>query len=93
MGYSINLTLASSEPGYTLTFDIPNNKKLKLFYKNLEMKLLNIKAKTYLTKDSLMSETYFKKTYRNLNKFINYKKYIDPKSKFVSYQSLRLGIK
>ena len=93
MGYSSKCYLGFSEPGYTLTFDIPNNKKLESFYKNLEIKLLKIKAKTYLTKDSLMSEIYFKKTYRNCNKFINYKKYIDPKSKFASYQSLRLGIR
>ena len=32
----------------------------------------------------------FQKTYRNVNKFINYKKYIDPKSKFVSYQSIKI---
>ena len=93
LGKANKCYLGFSEPGYTLTFDIPNNKKLELFYKDLEIKLLKIKAKTYLTKDSLMSEIYFRKTYRNLKKFINYKKTIDPKSKFVSYQSLRLGIK
>lgn len=93
MGNANRSYLGFSEPGYTLTVDIPNNSKLKNFYKQLEVKLLKIEAKTYLTKDSLMSEKYFKKTYKNYNKFINYKKHIDPKSKFTSYQSLRLGIK
>ena len=93
MGNKNNCYLGFSEPGYTLTFDIPNNNKLKDFYKQLEIKLLKIDAKTYLTKDSLMSEKYFKKTYKNYKKFINYKRLIDPRSKFISYQSLRLGIK
>ena len=61
MGYSNKSYLGFSEPGYTLTFDIPNNKKLKLFYKNLEMKLLNIKAKTYLTKIALCQKHISKK--------------------------------
>ncbi len=93
MGNKNNCYLGFSEPGYTLTFDIPNNNELKDFYKQLEIKLFKIDAKTYLTKDSLMSEKYFKKTYKNYKKFINYKRLIDPRSKFISYQSLRLGIK
>jgi decaprenylphospho-beta-D-ribofuranose 2-oxidase len=84
--------LSFPDEGYTITFDIKNNKNLKTFYSGLEKILIKMNAKIYLTKDTLMSKNYFEKTYSNKNKFIKYKKIYDPKCKFSSYQSSRLGI-
>ena len=92
MGKKNKNLLSFPAEGYTITFDIKNNKNLKTFYKELEEILIKINAKIYLTKDTLMTKKYFEKTYTNKNKFINYKKIYDPKFKFSSYQSKRLGI-
>jgi hypothetical protein len=54
--------------------------------------LKNYKTKIYLTKDSLMSEQYFKNTYKNFNKFIEIKEKYDPSKLISSFQSRRLGI-
>ena len=93
MGKSNKSLLGFAKPGYTITFDIPNNRNLQNFYKKLEKKLILMNAKIYLTKDSLMTKRYFQKTYPNLNQFLKYKSKFDPKGKFGSFQSARLGIK
>jgi decaprenylphospho-beta-D-ribofuranose 2-oxidase len=92
MGKKNNNLLSFPQEGYTITFDIKNNTHLKTFYSDLEKILIKINAKIYLTKDTLMSQNYFEKTYLNKNKFIKNKKIYDPKFKFRSYQSKRLGI-
>ena len=92
MGKGNKNLLSFPEEGYTITFDIKTNKNLKTFYKELEEVLIKMNAKIYLTKDVLMSKQYFEKTYINKNKFITYKKIYDPKFKFSSYQSKRLGL-
>ena len=53
--------------GYTLTLDLKMNRNLKIIYQEFESLLKNYKTKIYLTKDSLMSEQYFKNTYKNFN--------------------------
>ena len=92
MGAKNKNLLSFPENGYTITFDIKNNPNLKNFYDELEKILIKMNAKIYLTKDILMTKKYFKKTYSNASKFIRYKKIYDPKFKFTSYQSKRLGI-
>ena len=92
MGKKNKNLLSFPEEGYTITFDIKNNVNLKTFYNKLEVVLIKMNAKIYLTKDALMSKEYFKKIYPNINKFIKYKKIYDPKLKFASYQSKRIGI-
>ena len=92
MGKKNKNLLSFPENGYTITFDIKNNSNLKTFYNELEKILIKMNAKIYLTKDALMTKEYFQKTYLNINKFIRYKKIYDPKCKFTSYQSKRLGI-
>jgi hypothetical protein len=39
-----------------------------------------------------MSKAFFHKSYNKINEFINFKKKIDPSSKFKSIQSQRLGL-
>ena len=50
------------------------------------------KNKIYLTKDSFMSEQYFKKTYSNYSKFKKIKNKYDPLNLINSFQSRRIGI-
>ena len=50
------------------------------------------KTKIYLTKDSFMSEQYFKKTYSNYSKFKKIKNKYDPLNLINSFQSHRIGI-
>ena len=79
--------------GYTLAFDIPNGKHNLDLINDLNEIILKSKGRIYLTKDSLMNETLFKKIYNNnLNKF---KKIIRTKKNrqiFESLQSSKLGI-
>ena len=93
MGKKNKNLLSFPEDGYTITFDIKNNPNLKTFYNELEIILKKMNAKIYLTKDVLMTKKYFEMTYSNINRFIKYKKIYDPKFKFISFQSKRLGIK
>jgi decaprenylphospho-beta-D-ribofuranose 2-oxidase len=93
MGKYNNFPLSFPEEGYSITIDVPNNKMLKYFYIKLQKTILKINGKIYLTKDSLMSKKFFKKTYSyKLNKFLrNFKR--NKKNIFQSYQSKRLGIR
>ena len=92
MGKKNKNLLSFPGEGFTITFDIKNNTNLRTFYDELEVVLIKMNAKIYLTKDSLMTKKYFKKTYLNRKKFLQYKKLYDPNFKFISYQSKRLGI-
>ena len=77
--------------GYTLTLDLKMNKVLKSIYQEFELLLEKYNTKVYLTKDSFMSEKYFKNTYKNSNKFKEIKKKHDPLNLITSFQSKRLG--
>ena len=81
------------DEGYTLTLDLKMNGNLKILYQEFESLLKNNKTKMYLTKDSLMSEQYFKNTYKNFNKFSEIKEKYDPLKLINSFQSQRLGVK
>ena len=72
--------------------DLKVNNKLKKVYQEFEYLLINHKAKVYLTKDSFMSEEYFKKTYSNYSKFKKIKNKYDPLNLINSFQSHRIGI-
>ena len=84
--------LSFPQNGLTATLDIPVTDKLTLIYPNFEKILIKYGVKVYLAKDSLMSKTLFKKTYKQLNSFMKIKKKIDKNKKFSSLQSERLGI-
>ena len=68
------------------------NKKFNKIHQEFEDLLRNYKTKIYLTKDSFMSEQYFKKTYNNYNKFKEIKNKHDPLNLINSSQSHRIGI-
>jgi len=84
--------LSFPDKGYTLTLDLKMNKNIKNIYHEFELLLEKYKTKVYLTKDSFMSEKYFKETYKNLNKFKEIKKKYDPSKLIASNQSKRLGL-
>ena len=67
-------------------------KKLNEVYQEFEDLLKKYKTKIYLTKDSFMSEQYFKKTYSNYSKFKKIKNKYDPLNLINSFQSRRIGI-
>ena len=84
--------LSFPDKGYTLTMDLKMNKKLKKIYEEFENLLIGHKVKVYLTKDSLMTEKYFKETYMNYNKFKEIKNKHDPMNLVNSFQSFRINI-
>ena len=78
--------------GYTLAFDVPHSKKNSILINQLNKQLLKSKGKIYLAKDSLMKASFFRSTYKGLNKF---KKTIRNKKNtqiFTSMQSRRLEL-
>ncbi len=91
-GKGNNNYLSFPNKGYTLTLDLKMTKKLNKIYQEFEDLLQNYKTRIYLTKDSFMSEQYFKKTYDNYNKFKEIKKKHDPFNLVNSLQSIRIGI-
>ena len=92
MGRGNKNLLSFPDEGYTITFDIQNNNQLEKFYRSLEKRLKKIDAKQYLTKDNLMTKSFFKQKNKNLIKFIKTKRKLDPHNKFQAYQSIKLGI-
>ena len=72
--------------------DLKVNDKLLNAYPEFEKILKICNAKVYLTKDSLMTESFFKNSYKFINQFKNIKEKYDPKKIFSSIQSRRLGI-
>ena len=84
--------LSFPSSGFTLTMDLKVNDKLLNAYPEFEKILKICNAKVYLTKDSLMTESFFKNSYKFINQFKNIKEKYDPKKIFSSIQSRRLGI-
>ncbi len=87
------LNFSFVQRGWTIAIDFPfesfSNKNLRNFYK----KLIEVEGKIYLAKDSTMIESEFKEMYENYSKWQAIVKKIDPKNKFQSEMSHRLGIK
>ena len=84
--------LSFAEKGLSITLDIPLKNDFSNIYKEFENILVNQNVKIYLAKDSFMSKFFFNKSYDEIDKFINFKKKIDPSSKLRSIQSERLGL-
>lgn len=84
--------LSFAEKGLSITLDIPLKNDFSNIYKEFENILVNQNVKIYLAKDSFMSKSFFNKSYDQIDKFINFKKKIDPSSKLRSMQSERLGL-
>ncbi len=84
--------LSFPQKGLTITLDIPVSERLYLIYPNFEKILIKYGVKVYLAKDSYMSKTLLKKTYKQLNNFVKIKKKFDKDKKLLSLQSERLGL-
>jgi len=78
--------------GYTLALDFKISKKLFPFLDELDKVVLSYGGRLYLTKDVRMSKDTFYKSYKNAEKFINFKNTIDKDRLFQSLQSNRLEI-
>ena len=76
--------------GYTLALDFPMTPKTCQLMNELDTIVEHYNGRLYLAKDSRMSASFFKSTYKNVNAFISHKKNIDTRHQFQSMQSCRL---
>ena len=85
--------LSFTQPGISLSVDIPyNTKGLLELLDRLDEKLTRIGGRIYLTKDSRLSRSNFQKMYPDLEKWLSVKGNIDPDCLWSSDQSVRLGL-
>mgnify|MGYP003968646903 FL=1 len=88
-----DLNLSFVQDGWTFAVDFPfdnfSYKEIRKFYKYL----IENEGKIYLAKDSTLIEEEFKNMYQNFPKWKEIVKEIDPKKKFQSNLSIRLGLK
>ena len=91
-GEGNNNYLSFPEKGLCIALDIPLQKDFLKIYREFEKNISNYNVKIYLAKDSFMSEIFFKNSYDKIMVFNEFKKKIDPNSKFKSVQSERLGL-
>lgn len=92
MGDQNDFYLSFPMKGYTLAMDIPVSKKSLMFANDLDDLIEDNGGRIYLTKDARMKKKTFWNTYKNINRFLETKAKYDPKNKFQSLQSKRLGI-
>jgi len=78
--------------GYTLAIDFPVSKQLLAFTPKLDAKVLAAGGRLYLGKDALLNESMFKEMYPQYQHWLAIKKKYDPKNKFSSNISRRLGL-
>ncbi|MCI0450512.1 MAG: FAD-binding oxidoreductase [Chlorobi bacterium] len=79
--------------GYTLSMDFPVRKGVIQMCKQLDAIVLDYDGRTYLTKDSILDETTFKKMYDGLwQKWLEIKIKYDPYYKFSSNLGRRIGL-
>lgn len=78
--------------GYTLTLDFKREKSLFPLLDELDEIVLEHGGRLYLAKDARMTESTFKQSYPNWEKFLTLKESIDPENLFGSLQSNRMGL-
>lgn len=78
--------------GYTLTLDFKREKSLFPLLNTLDEIVLEHGGRLYLAKDARMTESTFKQSYPNWEKFVALRKTYDPDNIFSSLQSNRLGL-
>ena len=78
--------------GYTLSLDFKISKNIFIFLKNLDENIADYGGRIYLSKDALMNEDIFKKTYPRWIEFEELRHKIGASGKFSSTQSERLGL-
>lgn len=84
--------LSFPKQGYTLTLDFKHQASLFPLLEELDQIVLDHNGRIYLAKDARMSETVFKASYPNWEKFMRIKNKFDPNGRFASLQSIRLGL-
>ena len=84
--------LSFPKRGLQLALDFPINKKSLVLMNRLDDMVMEMNGRSYLAKDSRMKKAFFESSYPKLNQFKKLLSKIDPKGKFRSLQSDRLGI-
>ncbi len=84
--------LSFPRSGYTLALDFKYEATLLPLLDELDRIVLDHGGRLYLAKDARMSEEVFKASYPNWERFVAIKNEIDPKNRFASLQSNRLGL-
>lgn len=85
--------LSYLEPGHTLALDLPYRPNATdELCRKLDAILLDHGGRLYLAKDALTSSSALRRMYPRLEQFLDVKRRYDPGNRFVSSQSLRLGI-
>lgn len=78
--------------GYTLALDFKMSEETVQLIKLLDSVVVEMGGRIYLTKDALMTETSFKKTYPHWEQFEEVRSKYGAIGKFASSQSKRLGL-
>ena len=78
--------------GYTLALDFKYEQNSMPLLSKLDKIVLAYNGRIYLAKDARMDSATFKASYPKWEAFCELKRKIDPKSRFCSLQSNRLGI-
>jgi len=78
--------------GYTLALDFKNQPKLFPLLNELDKIVIEYGGKIYLAKDARINEYVFKKGYKHIDKFIQYRKQHKMDEKFKSLQSRRIRL-
>jgi hypothetical protein len=78
--------------GYTLALDFKMSQSTIELLRRLDELLKDMGGKVYLTKDAVMQEKFFKKTYPKWQEFEIVRQKYGAIGKFASTQSVRLGL-
>jgi decaprenylphospho-beta-D-ribofuranose 2-oxidase len=93
MGKGSGGLLSFPMPGQTLALDLPNTgPDTVAFLQDLDRVVLQHGGRVYLAKDACMTRESFHAMYPNLPQFNAVKAKLDPRNRFSSSQSRRLGI-
>ena len=84
--------LSFPQQGYTLALDFKLSIAVIQLIERLDAMIVDMGGRVYLTKDALMSEAFFKKTYPKWEKFQEVRAKYGALGKFSSDQSKRLGL-
>ena len=91
-GPNNNNYLSFPMEGYTLALDFKINTKLFPLLDLLDKMVMNYGGRVYMSKDCRMSETTFKESYPNWEKFMEVRRTYKADKLFNSTQSIRLGL-
>ena len=78
--------------GWTLAMDFPARADTFRLLERLDRLVLEYGGRLYLTKDARMPREVFEAGYPDLDKFLAVKREVDPRNRFASLQSQRLGL-